>query len=68
MVATRIWDALDALADKLGVKLGLLPDEDECRRLDAIDFDIKATDTNVSEFTRRRNQQDILGASKAAAA
>lgn len=68
MISTRIWDALDSWADRLGVKLGLVAGEEESRRLAAIDLDIKATDTNVTEFTRRRNRQDVLGASKAAAA
>ncbi|MGV0109801.1 hypothetical protein [Arthrobacter sp. CP30] len=64
----HIWNALDAWADKLGVKLGLLCNEEECRKLDADDRDAKSRDENVTEFTRLRNQQDLLGAAKAAAA
>lgn len=60
----HIWRALDAWADKLG----LVADDETSRRLDAIDRDIKRGDDNVTEFTRLRNQQDFLGASKAVAA
>jgi hypothetical protein len=60
----KVWKALDEWATKLGI----LEDVDSSQRLDVTDLDIKKRDDNVTEFTRRRNQQDILGAAKLAAA
>ncbi|MDN4611919.1 hypothetical protein [Arthrobacter burdickii] len=60
----HVWKALEGWAEKLG----LVADDATSKRLDVADLNIKASDTNVSEFTRRRNHQDVLGAAKVAAA
>ena len=63
----NVWNALDNWA----MKLKLVATAEESRRLDAMDLDAKVLAQHarvVSDFTARRNQLDIVSASRAAVA